>query len=419
MPQYITDSHGTRRLSYVDYRFVPTHTQKGTVNGVILYASDATARQMRVELERLQMIFDYVGQVALALYDTDSRRLRIANPRYLDIAERVWGTRAIVGQPWPDSTPLIPAPLAESLWQEAIVSGTPIRQPDIRYTFEDGALSVWDWTITPMPENDRVANPRFVLVAAVDITDQVQARTEIERLLALQSEFVAIASHELRGPLTVMKGRAQMLGRMLKSQDNGTRSAQDMVAGFDSQINRMAALIDEIGDVTRLRTGQFVLNLQPDVEVVALVRQLVTEYQDLGTTHPIHFETNIDRVTIQADAARLTQVVGNLIDNAAKYSELDAHIAVSVDTREDDVQITIRDSGVGIAPEQQAHIFDRFYRVSTGQQASGLGLGLYISNQIIQQHRGQMRLESTPGVGSAFTISLPYDPGSYSNFYKD
>ena len=342
----------------------------------------------------------------------NSGHLRIANPRYLDMAERVRGTRDIVGRPWPESTPLIPPELAERLWQDALGSGLSIRQPDVRYTFGDATLSVWDWTITPIPENDPATHPRFILIAAVDITDQAQARAEIERLLALQSEFVAIASHELRGPLTVMKGRAQMLSRMLNNQNNGTRSAQDMVAGFDNQINRMAALIDEIGDVTRLRTGQFVLNVQPEVDVVALVRRIVSEYQESGTSHPIHFETTSNRVTIQADVARLTQVVGNLIDNAAKYSEPDAPIAVRMDTDMDDVRITIQDSGVGIAPEQQAHIFDRFYRVSTGQHASGLGLGLYISNQIIQQHRGRMSLESTPGVGSAFTISLPCAPSN-------
>ena len=237
----------------------------------------------------------------------------------------------------------------------------------------------------------------------------IEAQTELDRL---KDRFLSIASHELRTPLTSIKGYTQILRReLLKKQ--GTASFEREYRLVDSllhQSDRMTALINEMLDISRLHSGQLELHYNAEADLVALVQRIVQEQQDTTTHHTLVFRTEQAAIVGRVDEARLEQVLHNLISNAIKYSPPNTTVEIEVMLpTPSEVQLAVRDYGYGIGPEQQAHIFDQFYRArhSDHPQIDGLGLGLFISKEIVTRHGGQMWVESTLGQGSTFYFSLP------------
>ncbi|MBV9713705.1 MAG: PAS domain-containing sensor histidine kinase, partial [Ktedonobacteraceae bacterium] len=176
-----------------------------------------------------------------------------------------------------------------------------------------------------------------------------------------------------------------------------------------SQLKSMNSLIAEMFDVARLQGEGFKLHLQENVDLVALVRSIV-EQQGMQS-HRISVQSSEETIAVTLDRDRIDQVLNNLLSNAVKYSPSGASIEVTVERRQDadEVIVAIRDEGDGIQEEDQAHIFERFYRVRTEENGhvDGLGLGLYIAYGIVKQHDGRMWLESQPGKGSTFFFALP------------
>ena len=263
------------------------------------------------------------------------------------------------------------------------------------------------------PTRDRAGRIDGVIAFAVEVTDQVRARHQVEDLAArlqqavqLRDEFLSIASHELKTPLTSIKGLAQLALRRADSEA-GPQVRRGLLA-ITQQIDRLTALINELLDLSHLDSGRFELQ-RSAVDLGRLVAEVAGEVQVLSEAHPIHVATPAEPVIVPADRERLRQVLVNLLENAVKYSPAGGPVDVRLEQTAARAVVAVQDRGIGIPADQVDRLFERFYRArnATEAQVSGLGLGLYISREIIDQHGGQLRVESQEGHGSTFSFWLP------------
>lgn len=235
----------------------------------------------------------------------------------------------------------------------------------------------------------------------LSVVRDISERRAAERM---QQDFIAMVAHDLKNPLTTLKGNAQLMQRRNRFSDRG-------IATIVAQANRLERLIDDLRDVARLDAHVIALDRAP-LDLVALVQQRVDEAQTLTQTHDVRAHVPDTPVIGDWDSDRLVQVLDNLLMNAIKYAPNGGEIRVHVEERGADAYVAIRDPGIGVPPEARARLFERFYRAEGGIAADkkGLGLGLYISKALIEAHGGQIGVESTPGEGSTFFFTLPHTP---------
>ncbi len=401
---------------YFAFTVVPTHDAMGKVTGVIIYASDQTqqrASEIEDEFQRLKLIFDNVDMVPLALYDAQSASLLMASPRYLDIVSHVrqLSRDELIGRKWSDLTVLSAGQQAEQLFQTVLESRAPVSLPEVRLKLRpDEPEIVWSYNLIPLMNTRREGVVDFVLISMFDITEQVKAREEMEKLNRLKDEFFSLASHELRSPLTSILGNTQMLERYVK-RGEAEAGRENIIRVLDSiihQVYRLSRFIDEMVDVTRIGAHMFELHNREQVDIVALTRCIIEEYSGIND-HPLKLEADAESICGHWDADRLEQVLNNLVSNAIKYSPPGRPVVVGVKQQDGEAIVSIKDEGRGISQEDQAHIFERFYRTANGneKQVEGMGLGLYIAYTIIVQQGGRMWVESESGEGSTFFFSLP------------
>jgi PAS domain S-box-containing protein len=241
----------------------------------------------------------------------------------------------------------------------------------------------------------------------IGVTGTSRNATEQVELEQRKDNFISMASHELRTPITVLRGFTQLLTRQLDQQ--GMHEPVSLLKTMDLQIAKLVKLIDELLDASKIQAGRLDYEEKP-VDLDALVHETVELLRANTPSHTLHV-TGATHATIQGDKDRLGQVLINLITNAVKYSPEANRVDIALSSSQNTASISIRDYGVGIAPTHQKHIFDRFYRVhdSSNKSFKGLGLGLYIAHDIVQRHGGNLTIESEEGKGSTFTISLPLE----------
>jgi two-component system phosphate regulon sensor histidine kinase PhoR len=232
--------------------------------------------------------------------------------------------------------------------------------------------------------------------------------TRLRRLESLRREFVANVSHELRTPITVIKGFAETLVELGDEDPVKARRFLDIIAG---QADRLQTLFDDLLILSRTEQqterGEIVLKEGPVADLVESAVELCrARAADKGVTIEAHCAED---VTARVSASLLEQAVFNLVDNAVRYSPGGTLVTVEVARAEREVTISVRDQGIGIAPEHLPRIFERFYRVDNGRdrKTGGTGLGLAIVKHVVQAHGGRVTVQSTPGKGSTFTIHLP------------
>lgn len=224
-----------------------------------------------------------------------------------------------------------------------------------------------------------------------------------QEALQVKDQFLSIVSHELRTPLTTIKGYAQMLRRRLTSNPTDERYA----ANIDAQVTRLTRLVDDLLDVTRFTRGQFELEIGP-TDLRPMLEEMVNRFRIVAPNHTFQLEIEAADLLGEWDHDRLEQVFNNLLSNAVKYSPDGGTVTVSARRAAEAVTIGVRDQGIGIDQEHQRHLFERFYRAGTeGSDIKGLGLGLYVTQRIIEAHGGHIAVTSVPGQGSEFTITLP------------
>ena len=234
------------------------------------------------------------------------------------------------------------------------------------------------------------------------------AREQAQEAIRVRDEFLSVASHELRTPLTSLQARAQLSLRRIRR--DGVANTAQVTAAFQEiqrQTERLGALISQLLDVSRLQAGR--LNLEFDrLDLVRLVGDVVTALPH-SERHVIEVR-GPESLAVWSDGLRIEQVLTNVLDNAIKYSPHGGTVEIEIGEPAPGLaEIAVRDHGIGIPPERRGAIFERYYRAHTDSYQSGLGLGLYISRQIVELHGGAIRAEFPDDGGARFSIVVPVD----------
>jgi two-component system, OmpR family, phosphate regulon sensor histidine kinase PhoR len=259
--------------------------------------------------------------------------------------------------------------------------------------------------------------PRTVQINATPVVDREGAQlggilmfhdvSRIKELENTRQEFVANVSHELRTPLSMIKGFAETL---LNGAKDNPELADRFLRTIDKHADRLAALIDDLLTISRLESGRVVLNLQP-ISLHKLTVKLLEDLRVRAGERNIRFHNRVPpELGATADPERLEQVIFNLVDNAIKYGRTDGNVTVGAETMKGGgLQIWVQDDGPGIPPEAIERIFERFFRVdkARSREQGGTGLGLSIVKHIVQSHGGEVRVQSEPGRGATFYLTLP------------
>ncbi|HEY3993939.1 MAG TPA: ATP-binding protein [Ktedonobacteraceae bacterium] len=251
--------------------------------------------------------------------------------------------------------------------------------------------------------------------------------TEQKELEMRREEFMSITAHELKAPLTAIQGNVQLAQRRLKHllRDIPTAKPEEQQATLSQVISTLTRgmeyfqiqtrLINELQDLSRIQAAKMKFTLSP-CDLIELVRQTVQDYQITYTERTIVFdEPDAVSLRVLVDGQRIRQAVSNYLTNALKYSPPGQPIEVGITADATSARVWVRDHGIGLSPEQQAHIWERFYQTHettayTSAGTSGLGLGLPISQALIQGHQGKVGVESAKGEGSTFWFTLPLLP---------
>ncbi len=230
--------------------------------------------------------------------------------------------------------------------------------------------------------------------------------SQAQEAIKIRDDFISIASHELKTPITSLKMYTQVLQKQVAKM--GEEAMGRSLAKMDSQLNKLTALIGDLLNVSKIERGQLEFQ-EEQFDLNELVKETVEQAQLSTKKHTIDIEGSITQ-SVWGDKDRIGQVLTNLLSNAIKYSPQADRVIVRLLSRNDCAVVSIHDFGIGIDKQEQNKIFDRFYRVSDPEEKTypGLGIGLYLSHEIIQRHGGKLTVTSEKGKGSIFRFTLPY-----------
>ncbi len=254
----------------------------------------------------------------------------------------------------------------------------------------------WLVVLSGTPVRDANGAITGAVILARDITAQRQAEQEKEA-------FLSLLAHELRSPLTSIKGFAQLAMRALDGP--GAERARRHLQVIDQQSERIGRLIGDISDVSRLQRGKLALNPMP-FDLVPLVEATVAQQRVTSASHTITLALADEPLIVRADPARIEQSLVNLIANATSFSPANSEIAVTLERHGDSAHLSVRDWGIGVPQAERRQIFERFYRATNGG-GKGLGLGLFLVDQIVARSGGTIAVSDAPGGGTRFRLALP------------
>lgn len=280
---------------------------------------------------------------------------------------------------------------------------------------KDGTEFPAEISLSPLETEEGVV----AITAIRDISERKRLDLERARLeqaqeaLRMRDEFLSVASHELKTPVTALRMQVDSILRMA-SRGNGEEAFQRVLAKvrtIDRAVARLDTLIHQLLDLSRINAGRLVLQRE-DVDLGLLVDGVVGQFQDELARAGCDLNLHLPRRPIKGywDPSRVEQIITNLLSNAIKYGA-GKPIEVRVSEEGGRARLSVRDHGIGIAPEHQARIFERFERVLSERNFAGIGLGLWIVRNIIQAHGGAISVWSAPGAGSNFTVELPLREG--------
>lgn len=277
----------------------------------------------------------------------------------------------------------------------AINSGKTIVGEEFLIEHDDGKNKYLQISASP------IHNKKGQIIAAASIMTDITQQKEMQDL---KDEFLGIASHELKTPLTSIKGYAQILERII--EEMGNKKAKQYINKTHRYIDRLSSLIGDLLDVSKLQAGKLEFNYE-EYDFDAMIEEAISSFQAFTDQYEIVKKGSSNKKVI-GDSSRTEQVVTNLLSNALKYSPGAKKVIVSVKNGNNQVTVGVQDFGIGIARNKQKEIFKRFYRVEESvEKISGLGIGLYISAEIIHRQGGKIWVESREGEGSTFYFSLP------------
>jgi PAS domain S-box-containing protein len=256
----------------------------------------------------------------------------------------------------------------------------------------------WIWVEGCVNNMLRVEPVRSIVLNYRNVTDRINKNKQ-------QEDFVHMASHELKTPIAAVKGFSQLL--RFKHNKEGRKQDLPLIERIDIQLDRLLGLIDDMLNMTRIRAGEMHYHREW-FDLGACVREVVDAVMATGCKHQIRVAVPDRAIRVHADRNRISQVIINLLTNAIKYSPDADLVDLKVELQPEEVRLEITDYGIGIPAENQAHIFERFYRVDgeNREKVNGLGLGLFIAKDVVDKHEGKIGLNSEPGKGSTFWFSL-------------
>ncbi|WP_164019444.1 PAS domain-containing protein [Pyxidicoccus trucidator] len=416
------DSHedGTRQERFFNIAYLPLRDADGRVDSVMSYSVDVTAQvQARRKVEELaahlsnqqqwlESVLDRIP-VAFLLMEPGTGRALFANQAAHQMAggrfplgvpsedyDGAYRLTDEAGNPIPtDQIPGVRASRGERFRQIPVVWHAPVG----RYSL------VTDSELLPAMHG----HPATVLLALQDVTRLKQTEARLQEAVRLRDEFLTVASHELKTPLTPLQIKLQGLAREARAKVPLARLRERVLSTAESasmQVRKLTALINDLLDVTQL-TGE-TLSLQRErVDLADVLHEAAEQLRSQAA----HVGSDI---VVQApepvvgwwDRHRLEQVVRGLLSNAIKYGP-GRPVVLTVSRLKERAHLTVRDEGIGISPENLSRIFEKFGRAVSARNYGGLGLGLFISRCIVEAHQGTLRAESQPGQGATFTVELP------------
>jgi PAS domain S-box-containing protein len=401
---------GSDRSGFYDAEYAPYRDRAGAVSGMIGIVRDVTERrrtqdQLEETEERFRNMAD-ASPVLLWMAGRDAL-CTFFNQTWLDFTGRTLAEEWGVG--WAEG---VHAEDFQRCMDTYIAAFGERRVFEMEYRLRraDGAFR---WVLdrgTPR----YVAGGRFAgyIGSCIDITDRKRAEADLQRAVRARDEFLSIASHELRTPLTALQLQLESLMRAAaRGHEEAITSGRlhRNAAAAVAQSERMAVLVNVMLDVSRIAEGQLPLDYEEvDLSLLAheAAARLARTAAETGSTLEILAD---GPQTGHWDRLRLEQLVTNLMVNAIKYGER-RPIAVTVDGDDQRVRLLVRDHGIGISPQHQQRIFERFERAVSSRHYSGFGLGLWICRRIVDAFGGEITVDSAPGEGATFAVTLPRLP---------
>jgi PAS domain S-box-containing protein len=385
----------------------------------LLEREHAALREAQAQRERMESLFRQ-APVAIALFQGPEHRCELLNPHALSLLN----TRdSIIGRPLRELVPELNPGLLRLL-DDVFHSGVPFSGQQVPLMLghprenvaPEGQGRFFD--LTWLPWRGAGGAIQGVMSVAVEVTGLVHARRgaealaeELRQALQTRDEFLSIASHELKTPITSLQLQLELLRRSAAQPEPGAElpaAVRKRAEAAMRPVARLHQLVGTLLDVSRIRAGR--LDLQRErVDLAALVQDLVGRAQEDAATVGCRLHVEVDGpLEGHWDRMRLEQVITNLLSNAFKYG---AHRPVEVRVSRQDGQacLTVRDHGIGIPPEDHERIFQRYERAVSERHYGGFGLGLWIVRQILESLQGDIHVHSQPGQGATFTVRLPLD----------
>jgi PAS domain S-box-containing protein len=402
------------RITYLDFVFQPLKRANGEIYAIAAQGYEVTEKvQARKSIERamhavenerenFRNLFKQTPEMVCILKGPDHvfEFVNEAHVRTLGFD----ATGMALKKAQPESVEV------HDILDEVYRTGKTAELREIKVTVTD-RLRYFNLTYSAKRDEDGKING--VMVLGVEVTDQVKAREDLKKAVRARDEFLSIASHELKTPLTSLQMQAQLRKRKILKGDIEAFTPEKLIKLFDSDkyhIERLTRLIDDMLDVTRISSSRLAVRPEAvDLKTVltSAIEKLVPQYSVAGSQV---VTPQLDSCPGSFDPFRMEQVFVNLLTNALRYGE-GKPVEVSLERQDQKARVKIKDQGIGVASQDQERIFQQFERATETGAGSGLGLGLYISKQIIASHRGTIRVESDLGKGATFVVELPLGDG--------
>ncbi len=393
------ERNGILQDYYFNFVYDPIRDQHNVVTGIMVVANEITSLvHSRMEMAKSEERFRNLlldTPMATGYYETEDIIISLANDEML----RFWGKdKSVIGKPMEEAIPELKGQPFIGILKEVYRTGVPYHadQQEALLPVNGKLEKVW-FNFTYKPLRNAEGEVYAILHAAMDVTKQVQLQQQ-------KDEFLGIASHELKTPVTSIKAYAQVLERMIRNDGDEKKAA--MVHKMDLQLNRLTGLIGDLLDVTKIQSGKMTFN-PVNFDFDHAVAEIADEMQHVSAKHHINAELR-SHATVYADRERIGQVITNFLSNAIKYSTDANQVDVKTEMVDKEVILSVKDYGIGISKTLQHLVFDQFYRVDGNLQHTypGLGLGLYISSEIIKSEGGRIWVESEEGQGATFYFAL-------------
>lgn len=411
----LSDSHGHRLGSVIVFRDISARFREDHEHAQLLAREHDALLEAESQRERLETLF-MQAPVAICLTRGADHVVELVNP----LGQTLVGERLALGRSIRETLAGLDPNLLHQL-DDVFRKGTPFvgHEVPLRADFSGtGQDEVKYFDLTWQPWRGVDGETLGTMGLCAEVTEQVLARREVEalatdlqRALQIRDDFLSVASHELKTPLTSLQLQLQLLWRTLPETDadGNPHPARKRIEATRRPAERLHQLVNNLLDVSRIRAGRLALEHET-VDFAALLHDVVAraEADAAGAGCKLILQAS-SPVIGRWDRLRLEQVVTNLLSNAIKYGA--AHpVELSVVQDGPLAQLTVRDHGIGIPPDSQARIFQRFERAVSERHYGGFGLGLWICKQIVDSLGGVIRVESQPGQGATFVVALPLEP---------